>query len=145
MSEREFQLESREPSEAELRAMLEEREREKDLARKETSRKFSRILVISAVIMTGVIFFYPGKPLAVAPARIAKVVPAAPVPTPLNPDPTNSDPAMAKDLKPFTPQPGAKGGNTEDVRFAVQLLNFMDAADLKTVIPAKESEPVKKP
>jgi hypothetical protein len=145
MSDGEFQLDSREPSEAELRTMLEEREREKDLARNETSRKFSRILIISAVVLTGAIFFYPAKPLAVAPARIAKAVIAAPMPTPLNPDPTNSDPAMVEDLKPFTPRPGAKGGDTEDVRFAVQLLNFMDAADLKTVIPAKESEPVKEP
>jgi hypothetical protein len=70
---------------------------------------------------------------------------AAPLPTPLNPDPTNSDPAMVEDLKPFTPQPGSKGGNTEDIRFAVQLLNFMDAADLKTIIPPKEAEPAKKP
>ena len=143
MSEMEFQPESNDPSEAELRTMLEEREREKELARKETSRKFSRILVISRVTLAAVIFFYPVKPVAVAPIAKAKI--AAPLPTPLNPDPTNSDPAMVKDLKPFTPQPGAKGGNTEDVRFAVQLLNFMDAADLKTVIPAKEAEPAKKP
>ena len=139
----EFQPESNDPSEAELRTMLEEREREKELARKETSRKFSRILVVSLVTLAAVIFFYPVKPVAVVPIAKAKIT--APLPTPLNPDPTNSDPAMVNDLKPFTPQPGAKGGNTEDVRFAVQLLNFMDAADLKTVIPAKEAEPAKKP
>ena len=143
MSEVEYQPGSNDPSEAELRTMLEEREREKELARIQTSRKFSRILVISLVTLAAVIFFYPVKPVAVAPIAKAKI--AAPLPTPLNPDPTNSDPAMVNDLKPFTPQPGAKGGNTEDVRFAVQLLNFMDAADLKTVIPAKEAEPAKKP
>lgn len=145
MSDMEFQPGSREPSEAELRIMLEEREREKDLARNQTSRKFSRILVGFVVALAGAVFFFPSKPVSVAPAARAKAVPATPLPTPLNPDPTNSDPAMVKDLKPFTPQAGAKGGNTEDVRFAVQLLNFMDAADLKTVIPSKEAEPAKKP
>lgn len=145
MSEMEFQPGSSDPSEADLRIMLEERERELEFERKQTSRKFSRILIGLVVALAAAIFFFPAKPVTVAPAPIAKAVIAAPLPTPLNPDPTNSDPGMIKDLKPFTPQAGAKGGNTEDVRFAVQLLNFMDAADLKTVIPQKEAEPAKKP
>ena len=144
MSDSEFQPESREPSEAELRVMLEEREREKDLARQQTSRKFSKILVVSLMVLAGVILCFPSKPMVVAPSPLARAVMAAPVPTPVNPDPTNSDPALVQDLKPFTPQAGAKGGNTEDVRFAAQLLNFMDAADLKTIIPPKEAQAVKK-
>lgn len=144
MSEGEFQPENRDPSEAELRAMLEERELEKELARQQTSRKFSIILVVFLLTLATAIFCFPGKPVNVGTAPVAKPVIAVPVPTPLNPDPTNSDPALVGDLKPFTIQPG-QANQKEDIRFAVELLNFMDAADLKTVIPPKAEEPVKKP
>ncbi len=68
MSESEFQPENREPSEAELRAMLEEREREKDLERAQTSRKFSYILLGGVVALAATIFFFPNKPMPVANA-----------------------------------------------------------------------------
>ena len=145
MSEAEFQPISNEPSETELRIMLEEREREIELARQQTSRKFSLILVGFAVMLVGAIFLFPSTPVKVAPIPIVKALTAAPIPTPLNPDPNNTDPGLAKDLKPFMVQRGAQNGTKEDIRFAMQLLNFMDAPSLKSSIPVEEEEPVKKP
>ncbi|MEO5917510.1 MAG: hypothetical protein ABIS50_24995 [Luteolibacter sp.] len=143
MSEMEFQPERHNPSEAELRIMLEEREREKDLARQQTSRRFTRIVLVFILLLAAAIYCFPNKPPVIA-TPVVKPVIAAPIPTPLNPDPTNKDPALAQDLKPFTIQPG-QSNQKEDVRFAVELLNFMDAADLKTIIPPKDAEPAKKP
>ncbi|MES2661655.1 MAG: hypothetical protein V4689_23760 [Verrucomicrobiota bacterium] len=145
MSEKEFQPEERDPTEAELRVMLEARELEKELLRKRTSRKFSIILVVFILTLAGVIFCIPGKLGIAESPPLAKPVAAVPLPTPLNPDPTNSDPALVKDLKPFMLQPGQEGDQKENIRFAVELLNFMDAANLKTIIPPKAEEPVKKP
>ncbi len=145
MSEGEFQSESSEPSEAELRMMLDEREREKDVARQQTSRRFTRILVGSVVVLAGAVFFFPVKPVAVGPAPIAKAVIATASPTPLKPDSANSDPAMDHDLKPFTPQPGAGGGNKEDILFAAQLMNYLRPGDSHAPTPPTKVPTTKKP
>lgn len=145
MSEIEFQPIISEPSEPELRIMLEEREREIELARQQTSRRFSLILFGFAAVLAVAIYLFPATPVKVTPVPVLKALTAIPVPTPLNPDPNNTDPGLAKDLKPFMVQRGAQNGTKEDIRFAMQLLNFMDAPSLKSTIPVEEEEPVKKP
>ncbi len=145
MSDREFQREKRNLSEAELRSMLEARELEKELARKQTSREFSILLLVFILTLGGLLYFFSDKLADAETPSVEKPKIAVPMPTPLNPDPTNSDPGLVKDLKPFMIQPAQGGDGTEDVRFAVELLNFMDAADLKSVIPRKAEEPAKKP
>lgn len=138
------------PTDAELLDFLEQKEREKDVLRKQTSRKFSIVLAVFVITLSAIIYFFPSKiqNQGPAPAKKAVVEAPKPLPTPLkalyNPDPENKDPALAKDLKPFTPQDGAMN-QTEDIRFAMQLMNFMDAPTMKTTLPIKDQEPEKKP
>lgn len=140
-------LENREPSEAELRSMLEARDREKDLERSRTSRKFTRILLGSLAVLVAAIWLFPGKQADVGAPPVVKASPALALPAPnsLNPELAKTDPGLAHDLAPFTIQPGQGGGQTEDIRFAMQLLNFMDAPSLRKTLPLQQVAPVKKP
>ncbi len=138
------EIESREPSDAELRSMLDARELEKDLARDRTRRTFNVILLVSITALSGVIWLFPKKPLYVVSLPAKKPAPLVQAPRPPSSSLENSDPGLAHDLAPFTPQPG-ESNQSEDIRFAMQLLNFMDAPSLKQTIPLKEAAPAKKP
>ncbi len=148
MSDEHVPANRNEAFESELRSMLEAREREKDDQRQQTSKRFTIILIASAVVIAGAVMLFPSKSQeAVAPLVVKPLVPAASaLPNPLNPDPNNTDPGLAHDLKPFSIDKDHLGGQSEDIRFAMQLMNFMDAPQLKKMLPIKEeSEPPKKP
>lgn len=150
MNQRLPQAQNGDPTEAELVEFLDAKEREKDLLQKQTSRKFTLILVVFISALSATIYFFPSKIQNEGTAPVDKPVaaPPKPLPAPLqalyNPDPENKDPALAQDLKPFTPQPGAMN-QTEDIRFAMELMNFMDAPSLKNTLPIKDQAPAKKP
>jgi hypothetical protein len=149
MSDEHVQANPHEAFEAELRSMLEAREREKDSERQQTSRRFTIILCAFVLAIAGaVMLFQSTSQEAAAPPVVAKpmVAASATLPNPLNPDPNNSDPGLAHDLKPFSINKDRLGGQSEDIRFAMQLMNFMDAPQLKKMLPIKEeNEPAQKP
>ncbi len=138
------EIESREPSETELRSMLEARELEKDLARDQTRRTFNVILLVFVILLSGVVWLLPKKQFNAVAPPIKKPAPVVQAPIQPNSFLEKTDPGLAHDLAPFTPQPG-QGNQTEDIRFAMQLLNFMDAANLKQTIPLKAEAPAAKP
>jgi hypothetical protein len=112
-----------EPSEDELRQMLEARELEKELARKQLSRKFTWILVVAAFVLIGVILCFPSSRKMVGAAtqvdpRVEELKAAI-----LN----QQNPGASKipdELKPFSPKP-EQNSDHENVRFGMELLNFL--------------------
>ena len=134
-----------EPSEEELRQMLEAREIEMESARKQLSRKFTRILLGAAIILIGVILCFPGSRKASGGA--ARVDPRvdelkAAILNPQNPGASE----VPDELKPFSPRPG-QNSDHENVRFGMELLNFLQpgAHPPATPPPSGASEPRKQP
>ena len=112
-----------EPSEEELRQLLDAREREKEAARKQLSRKFTKILLLATVVLIGVILGFPNH---------RKMIDAA---THDNPQMaelkaailSRQNPEAAKipdELKPFTVRP-EQNSDHENIRFGMELLNFL--------------------
>lgn len=132
MPDRELQPTNHEPSETELRAMLEARELELEHNRKRTSRKFSLVLAGLAVVIGAIIYLIPNKAPLHPPQIVKKAVPA-----------TTGD-GIASDLKPFTTLP-TDSDQKENIRFGMQLLNFMNSPTPKPAPPAKPNDSRKNP
>ena len=107
-----------EPSEAELREMLEAREREKEHHRKQLSRRFSIILLLMVVLSAAAIYLMPDR--EVKPNAPAKPATAALPPTIGGPVPD--------ELKPFSIKP-EKNAEKDNIRFASELLRFLQPGD----------------
>ena len=131
-------------AEKELRRLLEGKEAEMERQRRRASRIFSLVLLVGFVLMAAAIFLYPDKPKPAAKgAKQSATTAASPViaglPKGQVPQvfaPVAEDKEMDKDLKPFAVKPGQQQGNKEDLRFAMDLLNFSHSAD-KVPEPAK--------
>lgn len=106
-----------EPTETELREMLEAREREKELHRKQLSRRFSVILLLIVLSGAAAIYFMPDRETKAAPAKQA----ATALP------PTIAGP-VPDELKPFSIKP-EKNAEKDNIRFASELLRFMQPGD----------------
>ncbi len=106
-----------EPSEDELREMLEAREREKDLQRKQLSRRFSVILLLIVLSGAAAIYFMPDHETKAPPVKHA----ATALP------PTMAGP-VPDELKPFSIKP-EKNAEKDNIRFASELLRFMQPGD----------------
>lgn len=140
MSDPQLQPEHAEPSEEELRQMLDARERDKESQRQHLSRQFTRILLVAGVILIGAILCFPssrkmiGTPTHEDP-RVAELKAAI-----LN----RQNPAASKipdELKPFSVRP-EQNSDHENVRFGMELLNFLQP---HTPPSSGASEPGKQP
>ena len=113
-------------AEMELRALLEDRENQKELDRKKTSRTFTKILLATVILLAGAILCFPDN------RKVLRKVtaPAAPVDiesAPVMPQvfaPPAEDAQIAKELKPFAVKEG-KNSQKDDIRFASELLQFL--------------------
>lgn len=105
------------PSEDELRDMLEAREREKDLQRKQLSRRASVILLLIVLSGAAAVYFMPDRETKVVPVKQA----AAALP------PTMAGP-VPDELKPFSIKP-EKNAEKDNIRFASELLRFLQPGD----------------
>lgn len=132
MQNHEPQPENLDPSEDELREMLDAREFEKELERKQLSRKLSKILRLSAVVLIGIILCFPGSRKMIGSViRDNPDLTAAKAALPVRQTPAAS--AILEDLKSFNMKPGndsLKG----DVHFAMELLQFAQP-------PAPQTQP----
>lgn len=129
-----------EPSERELREMLESREREKDSEWKRKSRKLSVILVGVCLCLAATIALIPDT------RRLLGGTPSE------NPDLAAAKAALKSQTHSVVPSPGTKdeldafkpkpfeGPQTDDIRFAAQLLNF-----LRTPEPSASERPASPP
>lgn len=111
----------RDPSEAQLRVMLEARQHELEAHRQRTSRTFSMILLVVISGTAGAIWLFPTEPGKISSSASAAMPLATAAKTAGQADP---------ELKAFTDT--SHGDSTEDVRFAMQLLNFVNPAATKT-------------
>ena len=131
-----------EPSEEELRQMLDARELEREAQRKQLSRQFTRILVVAAVVLIGVILCFPssrkmnGGTTQLDP-RVAEL--KAAILNPQNPSAAN----VPDELKPFSPKP-EQNSDHENVRFGMELLNFLQPP-ARPPASSGASEPKKHP
>lgn len=107
----------REPSENELRRLLESREAEKEAERRRTSRKLTKILALGFAVVAGAVLCFPGarKSAGLSPKVKSLVADGTP------------PPAKDPDLKPFMPAP-EKDPGAANVRFGVELLQFLNSA-----------------
>ena len=133
------------PSEEELRQMLDARELEKESQRKQLSRKFTKILLVGAVILSGVILCFPSSRKVIGGAahvdpRVEEL--KAAILNQQNPSAAN----VPDELKPFSPKP-EQNSDHENVRFGMELLNFLQppARPPATPPPADASVPKKEP
>ncbi len=141
----ELQPEHAEPSEEELRQMLDARELEKESQRRQLSRSFTKSLVVAAVALIGVILCFPSsrKMIGATPhedPRVAELKAAI-----IN----QQNPAASKipdELKPFSVKPG-QNSDHENVRFGMELLNFLQPPARPPGAPPSSgaSEPKKQP
>jgi len=122
MSASERRQENRELSEAELRIMLEAREQELERERQRMSRKFTHILIVVSLAAIGTFLLFS---LVNRTSTHDGPLAATPLPVPATPDPE-----IPEDLKKFIAKPG-DSDLKEDVRFAAQLLNFLNTSDSK--------------
>jgi len=110
-----------EPSEEELRQMLDARELEKESQRNQLSRKFTKILAVAAVGLIGVILCFPSSRKVIGRAthvdpRVEELKAAI-----LN----QQNPSASKvpeELKPFSPKPEP---NSDHENVGMELLNFL--------------------
>lgn len=125
--------------------MLDARELEIESARKQVSRKFTKILLVGAVILIGAILCFPSSRKVIGGAahvdpRVDELKAAI-----LNPqNPGGSQ--VPDELKPFSPK-HEQNSDHENVRFGMELLNFLQpgAHPPATPPPAGASEPKKQP
>lgn len=114
-----------EPSEDELREMLESREQEKEQQRRKLSKKGTGVIVVFLLILGGVVMCFIGEPerphTATAPADTSLEAAKAAIINQIARK--NSD--VPEELKPFTIKPESSSSHTEDVRFASELLQFL--------------------
>ncbi|MES2924100.1 MAG: hypothetical protein V4819_21290 [Verrucomicrobiota bacterium] len=118
-----LQPEHAEPSEEELRRMLEAREQEKESQRNQLSRKLTKILLVAAVVLIGVILCFPSRRKVSGGAthvdpRVAEL--KAAILNQQNPGSSN----IPDELKPFSVKP-EQNSDHENVRFGMELLNFL--------------------
>ena len=130
MNASESRHKNRDLSEAELRDMLEAREMELELERQRTSRKFSIILCMFALTLLAsfLVFHF-------ATRTRPEDVPVAAIPLA---KPTRLAPEISDELKKFTNSSG-DGDLKEDIRFAGQLLNFLNTSESKPA-PAPQAD-----
>ncbi|MES2475522.1 MAG: hypothetical protein V4640_07060 [Verrucomicrobiota bacterium] len=121
MATRDKRRYQRDPSEAQLRVMLEARQHELEAQRQRTSCTFSWILIGVVCLVGGAIWLFPAAP-------VVTDHPAAAVSLARNV-------RQAANLK-STAASAASTDSTEDVRFAMQLLNFVNP----TAPPAANAE-----
>lgn len=118
-------------SEDELREMLDAREREKELARRQTGRLLTKILFGGGFLLAAAILCFPSsrKMIRSGAKEKPESAPAiANVPGEKLPGPSD----IPDELKPFSIKPG--GSNQQgDIHFAMELLQFMQP-------PAREPE-----
>lgn len=107
--------ECREPSEDELRRMLETREQELETERLRMSRKLTKIVGVAVVLVAGAVVCSPGvrKTAGISPKSDAHVAESAAL---KSPDP---------ELKPFMMQP-EKDADAANVRFGSELFQFLN-------------------
>ena len=140
MSYPQLHPEHAEPSEEELRQMLDARDREKESQRQQLSRRFTRILLVAAVVLIGAILCFPSSRKMIGTAthedpRVAELKAAI-----IN----QQNPAASKipdELKPFSIRP-EQNSDRENIRFGMELLNFMQP---HTPPPSGASEPKRQP
>ena len=95
--------------------MLDAREREKECARILLSRKFTKILVVAAIVLIGAILCFPSSRKV-----IGGVAPKNPQVAELKAAASN----IPDELKPFSAKP-EQNSDHENVRFGMELLNFL--------------------
>lgn len=100
--------------------MLEARQHELEAHRQRTSRTFSIILLVVISGTAGAIWLFPTEPEKFADSAAAVPLASA----------TKTAGQVDPELKAFTDT--NHGDSTEDVRFAMQLLNFVNPAATKT-------------
>lgn len=115
MQSQPIQQECREPSEGELRRMLEARELELETERMRMSRKLTKIVCVTIALVTGAILCFPGARKNVGISPKAKIVSAESAEL-KSPDP---------DLKPFMIKP-EKDSDAANVRFGTELFKFLN-------------------
>lgn len=133
MQNKEPQPENLDPSDEELREMLDARELEKELARKQLSRNLSKILCIPAAVLIGVILCFPGSRKMIGSVSHDNPDPAA-AKAVLAARQTPAASGIPEDLKPFSIKPGNDDNHNGDIHFAMELLQFMQT-------PAPQSKP----
>ncbi len=116
--------ETKDPTEGELREMLDARELEKDLRRKKQGRKLTTFLIVFAIVLAGSILCFPGRRNVVHSVVTENPETAAAIKAVLNAQKNPSASGVSDELKPFSVKPG-ESDHTADIRFAVELLQFM--------------------
>ena len=119
-----FQRQTREPSEAKLREMLDARELEKEQARKKTGRIGTIILLISVAVMGGLIFYMPGRSMIASVAKDHPEATAAAVKAVLDAQKKSPESKIPEELKPFSAKPG-ESNHHADIHFAAELFQFV--------------------
>ncbi len=125
--------ENRQPTEAQLRRMLDARELEKEMARKQTSRNITKVLLLSAAVVIGAVFCFPSSRKIVTDAAHGGTDPAAQAAI-LSQQRAELAKAAAsaaevpEEMKPFVAKP-SEDGLKSDIRFTMELMNFMQAPE----------------
>ncbi len=121
---KEYPTKPAELSDDELREMLDARELEKELERKRTSRLFTKILLVFAVVLIGAVLCFPNNRKVLAkiatPEDPAAIATRAALLNGKNPDGSE----IPAELKPFSIKPG-DSNHRADMRFATELLQFI--------------------
>lgn len=116
-------MQTHDPTEAELRKMLDARELEKESARKKLGRKVTKILLVSIAVLVGVILCFPGRSM-IHSVPIDNPEVAAAVKAAMNAQKNSPASGIPEEIKPFSVKSG-ESDHTADIRFAVELLKFI--------------------
>ena len=128
-------MESKNLSEQELSRMLDARELEKDNLRKQTSHNFTITLVIASLLLAAAIFFFPSA-----------------VPNPKTNDSLQHAKNKILENKNLVSQHGLESSpksltqplNTEDLKFAVDIITFGQSPELKKTSSEQAQETLQK-
>ena len=139
-------------AEKELRTLLEGKEDELEEKRRRMSRTVTRVLLLGGTGLVALVVFYPvsEKPAMVNKSplmeKAAQALPGMQQgQMPQVFAPVAEDREMDKELQPFSIKPEQTHGNKDDIRFAMELLNFMQPGAKPAEAPKTTDASVKKP